>query len=253
MAGRIGDLFTAIGIALGNAATFIGQHPVAFVVAFSLTVLAVVLLTLYSQGIIGGGGRKNSNANYISAGNGENSSKTLLWSSDGKKWNSVNNGFESFGRFVHYYRERELWLATGADSADRSGTILWSTDGKNWNKAETGGFDFGTGDDVGGYDIIYNSYDGIWVAVGGSTQRSATIQWSADGKNWNNALSGGFNVKGVSIYYDKDDKRYLATGGDTNTDSTILYSESGKEWESVSGGTLFTTTTGGLYVSGKTS
>ena len=236
------------GVAAGAPETY----PVNARFWIVLAVIIAVAVPVIVYHILTKGGGEDDKAYYMGAGLGESNIRTLLWSKDGVEWKTTENAFESSGRFVEYYSDQEIWLATGCDTVNALGTILWSKDGKKWNNAETGGFDPGAASDKGGYNITYNSFYGLWVAVGGSTTQKATIQWSADGKHWNHVDSGGFTV-GKFIYFDRNEQTYVATGIDSVSKDTIQYSTDGKNWSVSTSDTNFTTggSIGGVWVTGK--
>lgn len=226
-------------------------------ILLAFVVLAGLIIAI-TLGAIYGPRSKNSddedNPYYLAAGNGESTTKTLLWSGNGTEWNATSGAFEGSGRYVRYYygTNAPAWLAVGTDSADIKGTILWSDDGKTWNKILTGGFGMGTGDSDGGYSIAYDSSSGIFVATGGIVdggEVTSTIQWSANGKNWNDAESGGFTSHGTEVYFDDNVKRFVVLGVDDDLNKTIQYSADGKNWTGSSGATF--NASGGLSVIGR--
>jgi hypothetical protein len=72
------------------------------------------------------------------------------------------------------------------------------------------------------------SYSNLWVAVGVAATPAATIEWSTDGLNWSNALSGGFSVAGIDVIW--NGIRWTAVGQDANSNLNIQYSSDGKNW-----------------------
>jgi hypothetical protein len=82
------------------------------------------------------------------------------------------------------------------------------------------------------------SYSNLWVAVGSAATPAATIEWSTDGVNWNNALSGGFSVGGNDVIW--NGIRWTAVGQDANSNLNIQYSADGKNWIDSLGSTFTT-------------
>ena len=80
------------------------------------------------------------------------------------------------------------------------------------------------------------SYSNLWVAVGAAATCNATIEWSTDGLNWNNALSGGFSVAGIDVIW--NGIRWTAVGQDANSNVNIQYSSDGKNWLDAVGSTF---------------
>jgi len=218
-----------------------------------LAIIAVIIVSIVLGSGSKGGGDGSSEAYYLASGNGESTTKTLLWSENGSSWNSTTGSFERFGRDVKFYDDAPIkWTAVGADSVDIKGTILWSMDGKSWNKILSGGFKMGSSDTDGGYSICYSSSLRLWVAVGGRTdgdEINSTIQWSSNGKNWNFSESGGFTNRGIDVYYDENRNTFVVTGVDDDKNKTIQISTDGKNWSGITGSSF--DVTGGTKVIGK--
>ena len=75
-----------------------------------------------------------------------------------------------------------------------------------------------------------------WVAVGCNTSLPTnTIQWSSDGKTWNDASSGGFGGGGgYGIAYDGNN--WVASGNGSSFRNSTQWSSNGKDWYDASGG-----------------
>jgi hypothetical protein len=205
----------------------------AIVIGIIFLTIIIVLVILAATGVFGGKPKKSTEAKYVAGGQGNT---TLMWSNDSETWTEGGGStFDGEGRFVKYFRNQDLWLATGSDAESRS-TILWSGDGKGWNRIDGGGFSTGTGDTNGGFSIAYDKFSGIWVAVGEATTDTETIQWSGDGTNWNAATTGGFTARGIYVTFEENDKRFVAVGVDDDNNATVQRSSDGKIWHATSSG-----------------
>jgi hypothetical protein len=79
-----------------------------------------------------------------------------------------------------------------------------------------------------GVKVSSATYSNLWVAVGSANTCNATIEWSTDGLNWNNALSGGFSLAGHDVIW--NGSLWVAVGNDANSNVNIQYSRDGKNW-----------------------
>jgi hypothetical protein len=130
-----------------------------------------------------------------------------------------------------------LWVAVGTASTftwsllGQRGSIKYSWNGSNnWSNAN-----FAPGFLVG-QDVTWNGR--MWVAVGTTSNRGSphsTIQWSLDGSNWSNTLTGGFNGTAGGWGISWNGKMWIATGHDisNNFNSTIQYSFNGSNFQAV--------------------
>ena len=132
-------------------------------------------------------------------------------------------------------------------------SVKYSWDGLNWLPIVNGGAQIC-------YDIAYNGR--MWVGVfsaGNSGQYTglnirSTIQWSLDGSNWSNSITGGFlgfsnwgfgnTQEANSVAW--NGRMWIATGTCCNISDfrcTIQYSFNGSNWSNCLSATSFATTT----------
>ena len=148
---------------------------------------------------------------------------------------STRGGFGTRGYKIRYNGEG-LWVAVGEGtlagmpppppSALLPQSIKASRNGYDWQNAASGGFS------VGGRDVAYGN--GRWVAVGSNSPMlpGASIQYSSDGVNWQNATGqifpniGGF---GEAIAFNGSNL-WVAAGTDPSAFG-LKYSSDGISWQ----------------------
>jgi hypothetical protein len=152
---------------------------------------------------------------------------SIVYSTDGSNWNSnVSGGFASGGSGFPpsggtwgLAGNGSMFVAVGqnATSLTPTSAIQYSMDGSNWQPANTAvGFVNGT-TNTRGLCVIWGN--NMWIAGGipntGSTSNTS-IQYSADGINWSNVISGGFINQCRSIAYNNvasyQSNLYVAVG-----------------------------------------
>jgi hypothetical protein len=173
-------------------------------------------------------------AQWVAVGFSATKASTILHSTDGSNWNSVNPGSavfsgEGFGAGVAW--NGSYWVAVG-NSSNKASTILHSTDGSNWRSANPGSAVFSTS----GYGVAWNGSN-RWVAVGNSSNTTSTILHSTDGSNWNSANPGSavFSGYGQGVAWNGSNQ-WVAVGDASDTTSTILHSTDGSNWNSANPG-----------------
>ena len=177
---------------------------------------------------------------WVAIGQDNRNDGHIQWSTDGINWNYptlIESAF--FGTALGYNGSR--WLASFRSVDNTTSFLQFSSDGKNWtrtaaiptNQNETRAF-------------AWSSSLGLWVAAGNlssGTSSLQTLQWSADGITWNNALSdafvnppisgansqGGYGVTWNGSYF-------IATGAGSSAANTILRSIDGKNWTNCTSG-----------------
>ena len=94
------------------------------------------------------------------------------------------------------------------------------------------------GNGVSAYYAVYAVQDVNWVAVGAGTSSEKTIQWSTDGRVWNDASSGGFTgrfgFQGYGVAYGNG--AGVAVGEGSSPKNRILWSDDGRTWQDASSG-----------------
>ena len=150
--------------------------------------------------------RGSVNIPPISIASGEGTA-TLAYSSDGIKWNAINNGL--FSRSNKACWNGSIWVAVGTGSY----CIATSFDGIEWSGVNNSIF-------AEAYDVAWNGKS--FVAVGYGSSRIAT---SSDGLNWNAISESVFSANAHSI--DWTGYVWLAYGSGTNT---TAISEDGMTW-----------------------
>ena len=121
---------------------------------------------------------KNATDNFmVATGYGPN---TLAYSYDGIHWNGLGSNPFPNGPGICAAWNGSTWLAGGADYTSNYYTIASSSDGIHWTN-------FGNSDESWSFalECFKIAWNGnMWVAVG---DESATLQYSYDGVNWNQA------------------------------------------------------------------
>jgi hypothetical protein len=131
----------------------------------------------------------------------------------------------------------DLWVLTGYNSSNLTPassypTLHWSTDGSNWGPSESGGFGYdGVSDTYGGRSVVWNG--SLWVAVGQGASLANSILYSGDGKNWSDAVSGGFTTYGYGVAW--SGSNWVATGNNGSELSSFCLSADGSNWTAVGG------------------
>ena len=126
-----------------------------------------------------------------------------------------------------------IYVATGfSNSAGTQSNqcLKWSYDGANWNSNVTGGF-------IYTFSLpIYGTRCNLWVATGSNSSATSNdalriIQWSTDGSNWNNAVSGNFiNRSGINpnaVTFTGINYIFMAN---SQGSQGIFFSDDGKNW-----------------------
>ena len=176
---------------------------------------------------------------WVAIGQDNRNDGHIQWSTDGINWNYptvIESAF--FGTALGYNGSR--WLASFRSVDNTTSFLQFSSDGKNWtrtaiptNQNDTQAF-------------AWSSSLSLWVAAGNlssGTNSLQTLQWSADGITWNNALSdafvnppisgansqGGYGVTWNGSYF-------IATGAGSSAANTILRSIDGKNWTNCTSG-----------------
>ena len=173
---------------------------------------------------------------WVAVGDDITPSRTIQWSRDGKSWSAITSG-AGFARTVGRITEGwsvatngSRWVAVGS-SMSKETSIQWSDNGKDWNNCLSGGWYESAATDHGGRAVATNG--SRWVALGlvnvsSGSDVLSTIQWSDDGKSWNNCTSGsfGFGTNGDSVTW--DGTKWLAV---SHYYPTAKYSLDGKTWD----------------------
>jgi hypothetical protein len=126
-----------------------------------------------------------------------------------------------------------IYVASGFSNASgtlSNQTLKWSYDGVNWNNNVTGGFIFT-------HSVpVYGTRCNLWVAAGSNPSATsnaalAIVQWSSDGSNWNDALSGDFvNKFGTNpnaVTFTGTNYVFMANSPGTQG---LYFSPDGKNW-----------------------
>lgn len=171
-------------------------------------------------------------------------------STDGKNWSNTTNPFLATGRGVVYNTMTKSYVVVGNTFGSALHTILYSRDAMTWNQIVSGGFTrfpytqtwntYYPGSN--GLGVATNNLGGrqqLWIAVGSSSSKLGTIQWSSNSSNWYTIESGGFVGFGRGIAYGNGlwvavgDSSYLSV----NPQETIQWSLDGSNWRSsITGG-----------------
>lgn len=166
---------------------------------------------------------------WVAVGASLGTLNTILYSNDGKLWNSTSGTrFNRIGNNISYGKDisnNDKWIAVGSDIAGTisQNTILYSTNGINWNGAGT--------PLVIGRAVEYGkiSNNNGWIAVGRTA--GSSIVYSNDGINWINVNGSTFSTNGFDIKYGNNiwvavgENNLIGGGG-----NTILYSINGLDW-----------------------
>ena len=156
----------------------------------------------YQMEINGGMRIRDSGVTRLYVAGGSNNTTTgigtLKWSINGITWNNnVTGGFSDTtgGSAQAVGWNGRLWVAVGHTDQGQQNTIQTSTDGSNWTAVTSGGFGPSTGPTslADGHGVAWNGQ--LWVAAGSygnNTTPLNSLLYSADGSNWSNAASGGF-------------------------------------------------------------
>jgi hypothetical protein len=174
-----------------------------------------------------------ANNRWVAVGASSGSFNTILYSDDGKLWNTTTGTkFNGLGADISYGKDitnNDKWIAVGRDSAGTisPNTIIYSTNGINWNG---GGTPLTIGRAVN-YGKISNNNG--WVAVGRTS--GSSIVYSNNGINWINGTGTTFLANGYGIKYANN--MWVAVGEDDTSGggNTILYSMDGTNWNSTTG------------------
>ena len=118
--------------------------------------------------------------------NTDNTTYSICYSSDGKKWIRVPKESQIFNRFGSDVAwNGKMWVAVGGDNPP---SIAYSNDGINWKGVENTIFQ-----EQQGAGIAWSENNKLWVAVGSGlgpgtsgNKKVPTIAYSSDGINWNN-------------------------------------------------------------------
>lgn len=163
-------------------------------------------------------------------------SHTIIYSGDGSNW---SNSLSVEGMDVNICENvaygNGLWVAVGLSSNSPLKSINYSHDGFNWYDIVSGGFTpGGVQNEYSGFGIAYGN--GLWIAVGEYSNQYGTIQYSGDGSNWSNIISGGFVASlgsvalGSSVTFNIYTSQFVATGGGLTSSDRIQYSSDGMNW-----------------------
>jgi len=185
-------------------------------------------------------------------------------STDGQNWSNTSNSFLATGRGVAYNKISKLYVAVGNTLGSALHTILYSRDAITWNQIASGGFNSYPYTQIwntyypgsNGLGVATNNLGGrqqMWIAVGSSSSKLGTIQWSSNTSNWYPITSGGFLGFGRGIAYGNG--LWVAVGDSTylsvNPQETIQWSLDGSNWNSsITGG--FTRSGTAVGFNGKT-
>lgn len=134
-----------------------------------------------------------------------------------------------------------LWVLTGYNSSNLSPVTFpplhWSEDGITWYEALSGGYTWdGVSSSYGGRAVAWNG--SLWVTVGEGASATNSILYSGDGKNWSDAVSGGFTNGGYGIAW--TGCNWIATG-DNGFFSSFIVSADGSNWTDIGGFGFFGT------------
>jgi hypothetical protein len=146
----------------------------------------------------------------------------LVWSEDGKLWNTVPN--LTFISFRAVACNGSMWVAGGTEISAFNTTMFFSEDGINWNVAANPSFSC--------YTIACNG--SRWIAGGNGPNKLA---WSSDGKSWSSdgIANLDFNCFAIAC----NGSMWVAGGGDATSQNTLAYStDDGKTWNPL-GKTIF--------------
>jgi len=177
---------------------------------------------------------------WVATGNGGNSTNTIQYSGNGSNWSNIVSGgfygnYSGTGNAVAY-NGSNLYVATGGGTQSTN-TIQYSRECSNWsNIVNSGGFNGNYGNGTGNA-VVYNTTKKQWIATGDGDSVSNSIQYSGDGSNWSNIVSGGFanygNYTGNTIAYDGKNL-CVALGIATDISACIQYSGNGSNWSNSS-------------------
>lgn len=199
-----------------------------------------------------GGGFENGGyaRSFYSVFSQSNLNLQLLSSMQGISINFATSNFSACNVNANNISANAITLGTDAEitttnflvacvqSSTITRSLFWSDDnGLTYTPALSGGFNNGAN------NVAYNG-NSLWVAVGSSSNAVGSpsnalnsIQWSATGKNWNPAATGGFSFnastlcEGIDIKYANG--YWVATGCNDLTSQTILRSVDGSNWSGV--------------------
>jgi len=155
---------------------------------------------------------------------------SIQYSRDGINWSNTNSATIRFPLTIKYGLNK--WVV-GCVSTRGISSILHSGDGSNWTNTNaksiaTNGLSLGLD--------IYNST--IFVAASTANNgalTTSTIQWSTNGLNWSNSISGGFLNNYYSNTPTANDVAYgsnmwVAVGHSDSPLSSIQWSKDAKNW-----------------------
>ena len=190
----------------------------------------------YNSGVSAGFDVAYGNDLFVAVGFAVTISHTILYSGDGSNWSnslSVEGMDANICENVAY--GNGLWVAVGHSSNSPLKTINYSHDGCNWYDIVSGGFTPRVPflHEYSGFGIAYGN--GLWIAVGEYSNQYGTIQYSGDGSNWSNIISGGFVAPsglsiGTSVTFNIYTSLFVATGVGLTSSDRIQYSSDGMNW-----------------------
>jgi predicted acyltransferase (DUF342 family) len=130
----------------------------------------------------------------------------------------------------------DIWVMTGYNSSNlppaTAPPLLWSVDGINWESSLSGGFAWdGVSETYGGRSLAWNG--SLWVAVGQGETLGNSILYSGDGKNWSDAITGGFLFGGYGVVW--SGSNWVATGNNEGPLSSFCVSVDGSNWTAIGG------------------
>lgn len=154
------------------------------------------------------------------------------YSTDSFTWVNATGGFFGNGGNSVAYADG-LFVAVG-DNNDNVGPNLgynkWSIDGSNWNNSTTPSMSFDQ------YRTQVNYNNGLWHSVGANPYGGPrTIQWSTDGKTWNDSLgypfpSGG-GISGFATGITYGNGLWVASGFcESFPGAGVIWSSDGSNW-----------------------
>ena len=141
----------------------------------------------------------------------------MLWSTDGKFWNTSSGGFSTGGYGVAW--NGSLWVAAG-DGGSSASNMMWSTDGKTWNPP-TGNTFYSLG-----RSVAWNG--SLWVAAGNAVSAAGSMMWSTDGKTWNASANNTFSGAGNAVAW--NGSLWVAAGSGGGAAGSMMWSTDGKTW-----------------------
>jgi hypothetical protein len=165
-------------------------------------------------------------------------------------WKSIDNGSDwsefdirKDGSLTVHYNGRGLaygknvWVGVGliitSNSGDTYDTLTYK---ENNLSASDWTFVNPFGSDIGGNDVLFSEYHGIFIAVGSIGNSGSAIIYSEDGKNWfppTYTNSNRLNV-GLKIAYNLQTHVFMIVGTNHIGNSTVATSSDAKTWTVIS-------------------